>query len=86
MNIISQYISRFSRLIFLLVFKNYIKDVTDITKTVRNVNDLNIAIRDFEHLAFKINEENSSLKYQIELKMVYLMTMIMKLQIISIEK
>ena len=48
--------------------KDYIKDVTDVTKTVRNVNDLNIAIRDFEKSAFKINEENSSLKYQIELK------------------
>lgn len=29
---------------------------------------MNIAIRDFEKSAFKINEENSSLKYQIELK------------------
>ena len=48
--------------------KDYIKDVTDVTKTVRNVNDLNIAIRDFEQSAFKINKENSSLKYQIELK------------------
>lgn len=48
--------------------KDYIKDVIDVTKTVRSVNDLNIAIRDFEQSAFKINEENSSLKYQIELK------------------
>ena len=48
--------------------KNYIKDVIDVTKTVRNVNDLNIAIKDFEHSAFEIDEENRSLKYQIELK------------------
>ena len=48
--------------------KDYIKEVTDVTKTVRNVNDLNIAIRDFEHSAFEIEKENSSLKNQIELK------------------
>ena len=45
--------------------KNFTKDVKDITKTVRSVNDLNIAIRDFEHSAFKIEKENRSLKYQI---------------------
>ncbi len=48
--------------------KDYIKEVTDVTKTVRNVNDLNIAIRDFEHSAFEIEKENRSLKNQIELK------------------
>ena len=48
--------------------KNYTKDVKDITKTVRSVNDLNIAIRDFEHSAFEIEKENRSLKYQIEEK------------------
>ena len=48
--------------------KNFTKDVKDTTKTVRNVNDLNIAIRDFEHSAFKIEKENYSLKYQIEEK------------------
>jgi len=48
--------------------KDYIKEVTDVTKTVRNVNDLNIAIRDFEHSAFEIEKENCSLKNQIELK------------------
>ena len=48
--------------------KNYIENVTDITKTVRSVNDLNIAIKDFEHSAFEIEQENHSLKYQIELK------------------
>ena len=48
--------------------KNFTKDVKDTTKTVRNVNDLNIAIRDFEHSAFEIEKENRSLKYQIEEK------------------
>lgn len=48
--------------------KNYTKDVKDITKTVRSVNDLNIAIRDFEHNSFEIAQENLSLKYQLELK------------------
>lgn len=48
--------------------KNYTKDVKDITKTVRSVNDLNIAIRDFEHSTFKTIREVSSLKYEIELK------------------
>lgn len=48
--------------------KNYIKDVKDITKTVRSVNDLNIAIKDFENSAFKIEKENRCLKYQLELK------------------
>ncbi len=37
-------------------------------KIVRSVNDLNIAIRDFEHSAFEIEKENCSLKYQIEEK------------------
>ena len=35
---------------------------------IRNVNDLNIAIRDFEHSAFEVQQENSSLKYELELK------------------
>ena len=48
--------------------KNYTRDVKDITKTVRSVNDLNMAIKDFEHSAFKIEKENRSLKYEIELK------------------
>ena len=48
--------------------KNYTKDVKDITKTVRSVNDLNMAIKDFEHSAFEIEKENRSLKYEIELK------------------
>ena len=46
--------------------KNFTKDVKDTTKTVRSVNDLNVAIRDFEHSAFEIEKENRSLKYQIE--------------------
>ena len=48
--------------------KNFTKDVKDTTKTVRSVNDLNIAIRDFEHSAFEIEKENRLLKYQIEEK------------------
>ncbi len=48
--------------------KNYANDVKDITKTVRSVNDLNMAIKDFEHSAFEIEKENRSLKYEIELK------------------
>ncbi len=48
--------------------KNYTNDVKDITKTVRSVNDLNMAIKDFEHFAFEIEKENRSLKYEIELK------------------
>ena len=50
------------------IIKNYTKDVKDTTKTIRNVNDLNMAIRDFEHSAFEVRQENSSLKYEIELK------------------
>ena len=48
--------------------KKYTKDVKDITETVRSVNDLNMAIKDFEHSAFEIEKENRSLKYQLELK------------------
>lgn len=48
--------------------KNYTRDVKDITKTVRSVNDLNMVIKDFEHSAFDIEKENRSLKYEIELK------------------
>ena len=48
--------------------KNYTKDVKDITKAVRSVNDLNMAIKDFEHNSFEIAQENRSLKYQLELK------------------
>ena len=48
--------------------KNYTKDVKDITQTVRSVNDLNMAIKDFEHSAFEIEKENCSLEYEIELK------------------
>ena len=48
--------------------KNYTEDVKDITQTVRSVNDLNMAISDFENSTFEIAKENRSLKYQIELK------------------
>ena len=48
--------------------KSYTNDVKDTTKTIRSVNDLNMAIKDFEHSAFEIEKENRSLKYEIELK------------------
>ena len=48
--------------------KEFTNNVTDTTKTIRSVNDLNVAIKDFEHSTFEIEQENSSLKYQIELK------------------
>ena len=48
--------------------KDYIKDVTNVTETVRNVNDLNMAIKDLEHSAFEIESENRSLKHEIELR------------------
>ena len=48
--------------------KNYTKDVKDITKTLRSINDLNMAIKDFEHTTFETIREVSSLKYEIELK------------------
>ena len=47
---------------------NYISKVNDTTKTIRSVNDLNIAIKDFELSTTKIVQENRSLKYEIELK------------------
>jgi hypothetical protein len=50
------------------IIKGFTKDVKDTTKTVRSVNDLNMAIKDFEHSAFEIEKENRSLKYEIELK------------------
>ena len=48
--------------------KNFTKDVKDTNKTVRSVNDLNLAIKDFEYSAYEIEKENRSLKNQIELK------------------
>ena len=34
--------------------KDYIETVTDVTQTFRSVNDLNVAIKDFEHSSFEI--------------------------------
>ena len=48
--------------------KNYIVNVTDVTQTVRSVNDLNIAIEDFEFYTLEVGQENRSLQYQIEQK------------------
>ena len=48
--------------------KNFAKDVKDTNKTVRSVNDLNLAIKDFEDSAYEVEKENRSLKNQIEYK------------------
>ena len=48
--------------------KKYTSNVKDTTKTIRSVNDLNLAIKDFEHSAFEIDEHNRSLEYQLESK------------------
>ena len=45
--------------------KKYTEDVKDVAQTVRNVNDLNMAIKDFEHSTFEISKENRSLKHEI---------------------
>ena len=51
------------------IIKNFTEDVKEIYhKTIRSVNDLNMAIKDFEHSSFEIAKENHSLKYQLELK------------------
>ena len=50
------------------IIKNYTNKVKDTTETIRSVNDLNMAIKDFEHSSFEIEKENRSLKYQLELK------------------
>ena len=48
--------------------KNFTKDVKDTNKTVRSVNGLNLAIKDFEYSAYEVQKENYFLKNQIELK------------------
>ncbi len=50
------------------IFKNYINDVKDVTKTIRTVNDLNVEMKELQHKAFETEEENTSLKYELELK------------------
>ena len=45
--------------------KNYIENVTNVTQTVRSVNDLNVAIKDFEFYTLEVGQENRSLQYQI---------------------
>ncbi len=44
------------------------EEIKDTTNSLRSVNDLNIAIRDFENTTFETIREVSSLKYQIEQK------------------
>ena len=48
--------------------KKLTEEITDITEAVKSVNDLNLAIKDFEHYAFETRQEVSSLKYQLEQK------------------
>ncbi|HBC84166.1 MAG TPA: hypothetical protein DCZ30_01570 [Clostridiales bacterium] len=48
--------------------KNFTDKVKDTTETIRSVNDLNMAIKEFEHSAFEVEKENRSLKYQLERK------------------
>ena len=50
------------------IFKNYINDVKDVTKTIRTVNDLNVEMKELQHKAFETEQENNSLKYELELK------------------
>ncbi len=50
------------------IIKDYTNKVKDTTKTIRSVNGLNMAIKDFEQSSFEIRQENRSLKYQLELK------------------
>ena len=50
------------------IIKRYTSNVKDTTKTIKSVNELNIAIKDFEHSVFEIDEHNRSLEYQLELK------------------
>ena len=50
------------------IFKNYIIDVKDVTKTIRTVNDLNVEMKELQHKAFETEQENNSLKYELELK------------------
>ena len=44
--------------------KIYIENVTNVTQTVRSVNDLNVAIEDFEFYTLEVGQENCSLQYQ----------------------
>ena len=48
--------------------KIYIENVTNVTQTVRSVNDLNVAIEDFEFYTLEVGQENRSLQYQLEQK------------------
>ncbi len=48
--------------------KKLTEEIKDTTNSLRSVNDLNIAIRNFENTTFETIREVSSLKYQIEQK------------------
>ena len=48
--------------------KKLTEEIKDTTESVRSVNDLNMAIKDFEHTVFDTIRENNSLKYQVEQK------------------
>ena len=44
--------------------KNFTKDVKDTNKTVRSVNDLNLAIKYFEYSAYEVEKENIKVQLQ----------------------
>ena len=48
--------------------KDYTKSVTDTTKSIKKVSDLNIIIEDFEDSYRKLDKENRSLKFEVESK------------------
>lgn len=48
--------------------KKLTEEIKDTTESVRSVNDLNMAIKDFEHTVFDTIREVSSLKHQVEQK------------------
>ena len=48
--------------------KEYIENVQDTTKTMSTVNELNIVIKEFKNSYKEIDNENNSLKHQLELK------------------
>ena len=50
------------------ILKDYVEEVKDTTKTIRTVNDLNVEMKELQHKAFETEQENTSLKYELELK------------------
>lgn len=50
------------------IIKDYTNNVKDTTKTIRSVNDLNMAIKDFEHSSFEIEKANRFSKISVRTK------------------